>query len=281
MENLYIFHNNEFVKEADLHLGVTNRSFRFGDNVFESVRLANGNLCFIDDHFDRFVSGMQTLKMDLPKWLTVGAVEKAFDKLKEMNNIGAGGRGRITAYRNNGLTYRPEGNAASVVIELRPLAQDTYELNTKGLSMGLYTENHKNISTYSHFKTGNSLLYTLAGAFAAERKWDEAILINDDNRVVEAISSNVFIAKSGALFTPPIADGCIAGVMRRNLIEIAEQGGIRVKEQSLALAALEEADEVFLTNTINGIRWVMSYGKRRYFNTMAKQLTEWLAESVE
>lgn len=281
MQNTYVFHNNEFIKEEALHIGITNRSFRFGDSVFESVRMANGMVCFIDDHFERFTGAMKALKMDIPKWLTVGAVEKAFDKLKELNKVGHGGRARMTAYRNNGLTYKPDSNEASVVLELYPYPNDTYVLNDKGLSIGVYTENAKPHSTFSGIKTGNSLVYTLAAVYATERKWDECIIINDDGRVVETQSSNIFMVKNGILFTPPLADGCVEGVMRRNLIEIAGQEGIKVREQSLAPAALEEADEIFLTNAITGLRWVMAYGKRRYFNNMSKQLTEWLAESVE
>lgn len=281
MENLIIFHNNDFVKEADLNIGVTNRAFRFGDCVFESVRQANGNICFIDDHFERFIGAMKALKMEVPKWLTVSVVEKAFDKLKEVNKIAQGGRARMTAYRNHGLTYKPEGNDVSIILELRPLADPTYVLNDKGFTIGVYTENHKHRSTYSQYKTGNSLLYALAASHAASHKWDEAILVNDDERVVETTSSNLFMVKNGIIFTPPLSDGCIAGVMRRNLIEIAEEGGIKVREQSMAPAALEAADEIFLTNTINGIRWVMAFGKRRYFNNVSKQLMEWLAESVE
>lgn len=281
MQDLYLYHNKEFVKESELNVGVTNRGFRFGDLAFESVRMANGAICFIDDHVDRFSKAMKALKMDIPKWFTVAETEKAFDKLKELNKLGLGGRARMTAYRNSGLTYKPEGNEVSILLEIRPYTDVTYVLNDKGLTIGVYNENVKHHTTFSQFKTGNSLLYTMAALYSTQHKFDEAIILNEDGRVVETTSSNIFMVKNGVLFTPPLSDGCIAGVMRRNLIEIAEEGGLKVKEQSMAPAAFETADEIFLTNTITGVRWVLSYGKRRYFNTTAKQLTQWLAESVE
>lgn len=281
MKDIILYHNKEFVKEPELNIGVTNRGFRFGDLAFESIRMANGNICFIDDHYHRFTSAMKALKMDIPKWFTVAEAEKAFDKLKELNNISGGGRGRMTAFRNSGLTYRPEGNETSIILEIRPYADETYVLNEKGIHIGVYTENRKHHTTYSQYKTGNSLLYALSAQYCIENKLDEAIILNEEGRVVETTSSNLFFVKNGMLFTPPLSDGCIEGVMRRNLIEIAEEGGMKVKEQSFAPAALETADEIFLTNTITGARWVLAYGKRRYFNNTAKQLIQWLAESVE
>lgn len=280
MEDLYLFHNNQLLKESNFHLPVSNRSFRFGDSVFESVRMANGKICFLESHLERFIGGIKALKMDVPEELTVENIAAAYDKLQQQNNITAGGRARLTAYRNSGLTYKPDSNSASIIVELRPLDQPNYELNKKGVTLSIYTENPKPNTTFAQYKTGNSLIYTLASLFATEEGVDEALLVNDKGYLVEAVSSNIFLVKDDVLFTPPVTSGCIAGVMRRNLIELAKENGIKTVERQMKPEALDEADEVFLTNTINGVRWVMGHGKRRYYSKMAQHMIDILNGAV-
>lgn len=277
----YIAVGNQLVLAKEYHIGLTNRAFRYGDSVFESIRIANGQPVFIDDHFERFTQACVILQLTLPKWLNVSSLEKIILELAAKNNTPKAARVRLTAYRTNGLTYRPDANDAEILVETYPLDDETYTLSDKGLTIGVYKAERKVVTSYSQFKTGNSLLYVLAGVYANVHKFDEVLILNPDDRVVEAISSNIFVVKNGQLFTPPLGDGCINGVMRRNIIEIAEEGGYKVNEKSFTVSFVEDADEVFLTNTIKGIVWVGALGKRRYFNNLSKELLGWLAESVE
>lgn len=280
MNDIYIYHNGNFVKESELSVGVTNRGFRFGDLVFESVRLANSKICFLDGHLNRISQAMAALKIDTTGLPTIDETEKIFNELQKLNNIAGGGRGRITAYRKNGLTYKPDNNECSILIELRPYPDATYVLNEKGLHIGVYKENIKHKTTYSAYKTGNSLLYTLSAAYSIAHNYDEAIILNASGHVVETTSSNLFMVKGGRIYTPPLADGCVHGVMRNVVIHLATNNGIQVIEKHIVPADFETADELFLTNTISGARWVLACGRRRYFNNTAKQITQWLAELV-
>jgi branched-chain amino acid aminotransferase len=120
----------------------------------------------------------------------------------------------------------------------------------------------------------------MAGIFKMQHGLDECILVNDKGAITEAISSNIFAVKNGVLYTSPISDGCIDGVMRKKIIEIAEANRIAVYELSIMQNVLLGADELFLTNAINGIRWVVAYKQKRYFNNTAKKLLEKLNELI-
>ncbi|PLX19388.1 MAG: hypothetical protein C0597_05275 [Marinilabiliales bacterium] len=152
---------------------------------------------------------------------------------------------------------------------------DHYELNQKGLIIDFFREIKKPVNSFANLKTANALLYVMAGLFAKERKLDDCILINENGNLVEGISSNIFIIKGDKIFTPPLKDGPVAGIMRKQILKIANKHGLKINhESSLTEEHLISADEVFLTNVISGIRWVLAYKDRRYFNHIAHQFID-------
>jgi branched-chain amino acid aminotransferase len=277
---MYINHNGSFVLADAPVVTANNRSFRYGDALFETIRLANYNPQFLKEHLQRLFNGMAVLKMEMNPLFNAVFLEHAILELAQKNNVTADGRVRLTVYRNDGGFYAPDNNQTSFLLEVYPIDVKGYELNQKGFTVDLFTEFKKAQNSLSSIKSANSAIYVMAGIHKTEQKLDECLLLNDKHLIIEAITSNIFAVKNGVLYTPPISDGCVDGVMRKKIMEVAQANKIAVYEISVMQNVLLGADELFLTNTIHGIRWVVAYKQKRYFNTTAKRLTEKLNELV-
>ena len=150
-----------------------------------------------------------------------------------------------------------------------------YELNSKGYTIEIYKDIKKPISPLSSIKSCNSLHYILAGLYQKNSNVNDCLLVNEHDRIAEAISSNIFIVKDDNIYTPSISEGCIPGIMREVVIKVAPTIGLKVNNQvAFPVQKLFDCDEVFLTNTVTGIRWVVAFRQQRYFNKVSKLLTE-------
>ncbi len=271
-----LLYNGEFYPAESSLLTTANRAFRYGDGVFESMRMIQGKLCFAPRHWQRLLSGVQLLELRLPDNFISTSLEHNCLRLAEANNISGSARIRLSVFRNAGGLYSPATNDASWMLELEPMADERYMLNEKGLSIELYQDIRKPINKLANIKSTNALLYVLAALNAKKHHVDDCALINQTGNVIEATASNLFAVKNGVLYTSPLTEGCVAGVMRSVIMEIAQTNRIAVYEVPLAMGVLLNADEVFLTNAVRGIQWVSAYKAKRYFNTTAKKLNEFL-----
>lgn len=280
MENLYINLNGEFFLANAPVLHATNRAFRYGDSVFESIRIINREPVFINEHFERLKNSMHILGFEASAQFTYRHLAEQMAALIERNNIKEGGKIRLTVFRNDGGYYTPDTNQKSYLIECTPLSENLYTLNQAGYHIDLYTKIKKHQNIYASLKTGNALMYVMAAKYKKEAKLDECVILNQNDRICEAISSNIFLYKSGSLYTPALSEGCLDGIMRLKVIELAKQLNIRIIEEAFTPTNLLQADEVFLTNAVSGIRWVISYKQKRYFNTFSKKIVEELNKQV-
>jgi branched-chain amino acid aminotransferase len=276
----FINHNGNIVSSDQLVITVNNRSFRYGDGLFETIRMANGKPLFVQEHLERLTNGARVLKMQLSENFTASFIQNIISELAQKNNIKTDGRVRLSVYRNHGGYYAPTDNTVSYVLEVYPLEDQGYVLNSKGYTIDLFTEFKKPQSALSSIKSANSAIYVLAGIYKNQNQLDECLLQNDKNHIIETISSNLFAVKNGVLYTSPVSDGCVEGVMRRKIIEIAQANRIAAYEITIMQHVLLGADELFLTNVINGIRWVVAYKQKRYFNNTSKKLIEKLNQGI-
>ncbi len=275
-----LFLNGEERSSGEPLFNSHNRSFRYGDGLFESMRLVNGSLSFSQRHMSRLMAGVTLLQMRLPDSFVSVSLEEWCRRLAERNNITGGARVRLSVFRNDGGYYHPITNEASWLLEMWPFDYNEYALNDKGLTVELYQDIRKPINKLSSLKTANSQLYVLAALYAKKMNVDDAILINHNGNVIEATGSSLFAVKNGVLYTSPISEGCVAGVMRAVIMEIAQENRIAVYEVPLPLSIMLNSDEVFLTNAVRGIQWVSSYKTKRYFNNTAKKFAEFLNRRV-
>lgn len=272
--------NGKVISDSDLVLDIQNRAFRYGDCVYESMRYVNGQIMFFEDHYFRMMGAMRLVRMEIPMNFSPEFIEaQILDIIKENNLTDKSARIRFGVYRSGGGLYAPNTNEVGYYIEAKETNKN-YSLNKEGLVVDIFKDHYKQKSLLSTIKCGNSLLYTVASIYKAENGFDECFLINDEKHLVEAISCNVFLVKGNEIFTPAITEGCVKGVMRKQVIKIAKQEGYEINETSISPFELQKADEVFLTNASKGIQWVGKYRKKEYANTVAQKLMDVLIEQT-
>jgi len=269
----FINFNGQIVAADSKLLSVSNRSFRYGDGLFESMRMIKGQLKFADMHADRLQRGMKALKIDgysqMDAWFLKDMVEQL-----GIHNKTKHARLRLTVYRDAGGLYTPSQNAPGYCLELTPVEEPRYFLNPKGLIVDIFTDVPKPTNYLSNIKTCNALTYVMAAIFKAQNNLDEVLLLNQNGFLCEAGSANVFVYYQNHLYTPALSEGCVEGVMRQVVINLANKIGIPITEAQINPEILYEADEVFVTNASRGIQCVMGYGVKRYFNRISKVLMD-------
>jgi branched-chain amino acid aminotransferase len=273
--NSFILCNGEYHFKDEFGLSYKNRAFCYGDALFETMHANGTDIQFFNDHITRLKYGMDILKMEIPSVIETGHIEKEIIKLLHKNKLYQGVRIRLTIFRNEGGKYTPQNNTISYLAETEYIENDQYEINQKGLVIDLFRDIKKPANKLANLKSANALLYVMAGLYAKNKNLDDCILLNEHDHLVEGISSNLFLVKGNIVSTPPLKDGPVAGIMRKQILKIADKYGLKVNyERSLKESDLLEADEVFLTNSITGIRWVLAYKDRRYFNNISRQFVE-------
>ena len=171
-------------------------------------------------------------------------------------------------YRGDGGLYDPQNHFPNFLIQTWDLNPANNKLNENGLIVDVFSDAVKHADTYSAIKSNNYLGYAMAALWAKKQHLNDAILLNPFNRVADATIANVFIVKDGIVKTPFLSEGGINGVMRRNLLEKLPLIAIQIQETTLTVEDLLEADELFLTNSIYGIRWVKRLKEKEYGNNM-------------
>ncbi|MGA9647993.1 MULTISPECIES: aminotransferase class IV [Pedobacter] len=274
MSQQYLLFNDEFHAVDTPVLTASNRSFKFGDGLFESMRFMNGKLQFADLHADRLAAGMKALKMDGFALMDDYFLRQKAAELAKRNKWNGNARLRLSIYREGSGVYTPEVNKVGYVLEGISLKSNQYELNAKGLIIDVFDEMTKSVNKISNFKTSNALLYVMAGIFKSQNRLDEAMILNQNGFLCESISANVFVVYNNQIYTPALTEGCVSGVMRTAIMQLAKMNDMELIEAQINPEILKEAEEVFITNATQGIQWVMGYGRKRYFNEVSKFLIE-------
>ena len=274
MSQEYLLFNDEYHAVDAPVLTTSNRGFKFGDGLFESMRMINQKLQFADLHADRLAAGMKALKIDGHALMDDYFLRQKTADLAKKNRWNGNVRFRLSVYRQGAGVYTPESNKSGYVLEGIPLKSIAYELNSKGLIIDVFDEMTKSIDKLSNFKTSNALLYVMAGLFKTQNRLDEAIILNQSGFLCESISSNIFVVYDKQIYTPALTEGCVGGVMRSTIMQICKMNDIPLIEAQISPEVLKEAEEVFITNATQGIQWIMGYGRKRYFNEFSKYLNE-------
>ncbi len=268
----YINLNGTFYPASEAIFQATNRAFRYGDALFETIRVINGQPVNLEAHFERLKKGMDILEFDKSAGLTFHYLAEQIQQTIDKNKITGGGKVRLTVYRDAGGTYIPDSNKKAFVIEAEPLTANEFSLNPDGLSLGICKKLKIQKSIFSGIKTANALPYVIAGIEARKQGLDDIILLNHHNRICEAIASNIFLYKNNTLYTPALDEGCIAGTMRKTIIDIAQKMGMTVFECTLVQGNLQQVDEIWLSNAIQGIKWVGELNGKSYGNFTAQKI---------
>lgn len=271
---LYVNNNGEILENSDYTIKTGNRGYLYGDGVFESIRILNGKPINLKNHISRMLEGAKKIKMRPPSFFNIDFFEERINELCKKSGITEGGRCRISLDRSSGGTFYPDSNEVEFYIEVYPTDINKFELNQKGVELDIYIEHKKEKSTLSNFKTKNGLIYILAAISAREKGLDDYLITNYTGGILESTSSNLFVVSNGVLYTPGLEEGCLAGTMRMQIINLALSNGIKVYECNILPQNLLVADEIFLTNAVKGITWVSGYRTKRYFNNTSRKLVD-------
>jgi branched-chain amino acid aminotransferase len=251
-----LVHNGKLLNENAVHVDVNNRSFRYGDGCFETMKVKRGQLLLANLHWDRLFNTLQVLRFELPNYFTPQYLQQQVEQLVKANGHTALARIRLTVYRGNGGLYDAESHYPHCLIQSWALNPATQQLNENGLVAGIYTDALKSCDQLANLKTNNYLPYAMAALWAKEQKLNEVFLLNSHGHIADATIANVWVVKDGVLLTPALNQGPVNGVMRRYLLQCVQQEGLPYREAILTPDDLLNATEVFTTNVIQGIKWV-------------------------
>ncbi len=248
-----------------------NRGFLYADAVFETLKVLEGKILFLEDHYFRLMASMRIIRMEIPIDFTLDYMETEILKTtKALNLINA--RVRLTVFRNGEGKYLPEKRSVGFVIVAE--AAETIYTNTKETyEMELFKDFHVSKHLLSTLKTTSCLVNITASIFAEENNYDNCFLINDDKNIIEAINGNIFMVQNNTIYTPPLSDGCKNGIIRKKIIEIiSKSNDYKFEERSISPFELQKADEIFITNIAVGIQSVTKYRKKSYTKVVANNL---------
>ncbi|MDB0026763.1 aminotransferase class IV [Polaribacter sp.] len=262
--------NGTLESPENFTLTINNRAFKYGDGIFETVKVLNHNVVFWEDHYFRLMSSMRMLRMKIPMSFTLEFLEAEILKTIKSQEASSSFRVRLSVYRQDGGLYTPTTNNIDYLIEVSPLKIQEKTSYTVDLFKDFY--NYSGL--LSTVKTNNRMLNTLASVFASENDLDNAILLNEKKGVVEATNGNIFIVKGNTIKTPALTEGCIKGITRGKIIEIITKNvDFEVEETSISPFEIQKADEVFITNAITGIQIVTNYRKKVFSRVVGDKLS--------
>lgn len=275
----FICYNGEYISEKEFSIASNNRGFYFGDSLFESMHAHSTEIPLFNLHFDRLIQGMEVLGYEQPPTFTSTLIKSSIVKLLNRNKQFKSTRIRLTVFRNPGGLYLPTNNSISYLIQATALDFERLAHKLPSMIVDVFPNQIKCAGEISPFKTGNALLYVMAARYAKLNRLHDCILINQHGRYVELSSSNLFGLKGDILVTPPLQEGCVAGVMRNFIINrLAPSMGLKTELRPITQKDFLEFDEAFSTNAVSGIRNIVGIGTKRFYSTRYRKLQSQLDE---
>jgi branched-chain amino acid aminotransferase len=272
MPNRFINFNGDLLDAETPVVTASNRSLRYGDGLFESMRWEKGTLPLGGFHFDRLFRGLGILQMECAAGFTAAYLSTQVRNLCEKNGQESA-RVRLNVFREDSPTLSPVNNRPRFIIETADLpARDPEPMRAT-----VYTEEKKSNGILSNLKVNNHLLYIMAARYAAQNGFDESLILNTEGRFCEASSSNLFLISGKKIITPALSEGCVAGVMRRRLLDLLPGLGYTVLETTVPKEMADDIEEAFLTNAIRGVRPLGRIGDKKFPQKKTLELISQLA----
>ena len=266
--------NGNLFEDDKALLPVNNRGYAYGDALFETIRVNSGKILFWEDHYFRLMASMRILRMEIPMQFTPEHLEKEIiDLITENGLINSSSRVKLMVHRAAGGLYTPNSNNIEYTITASRLESDFYSIDQGFYEVTLFKDYMVANSLLSTLKSNNKLVNILGGIFAKENGFANCLLMNSNKMIIEALNGNLFLVKDNKIKTPPIADGCLKGIMRTQLLRIIEKlPEYELEEASISPFELQKADELFITNVITGIKPITKFRKKEYEAVVSRRL---------
>ena len=272
---------NGNIQENSAILIDSNRGFLFGDSVFETIKVLDSKVLFLEDHYFRLMASMRICRMEIPMNFTMEYFEEQILNLIQSLNNSNSFRVRFTVYRDSEGFYLPKSRNVQFIVLASSLNSELYSFGKEHYEVELYKDSYVPKQLLSTLKTNNKMLQITGSIFADENGYDNCLVLNDEKNVIEALQSNIFMKTGNVVSTPPVSDGCLNGIMRKQILEILKKmEGIEVKETSISPFDLQKADELFLTNVISGIQPITKYRKKEYTTEFASDVLKRLNAKI-
>ena len=257
-------------------ISFNNRGFNYGDALFETIKASYGKLLFWEDHYFRLMASMRIMRMEIPMNFTMEYLEEQINAALKANNlIGKSARVKLIVTRVEGGLYSPKKNTIEFLINTVSIDNDFYLINDSSYEVDLFKDFFISPSLLSTLKTNNRALNVVGSIYAKENNLQNCLVLNTNKHVIEALNGNLFLLKEKTIKTPPLSDGCLKGVMRKQIIEIITMTSeYTIEETSISPFELQKADALFITNVITGVQSITKYRKKEYSNTFANELVK-------
>ncbi len=263
--------NGELLFEENVKLSLENRGFKYGDAIFETIKVSNNRVIFWEDHYFRLMSSMRMLRMKIPMEFTLEFLEQEILKTVAVQDTAISFRVRLNVFRKDGGLYTPKTNKIDYFIDAKANTYATKDIYTVDIFKDFYSYS----GLLSTIKTNNRMVNTLASIYAKENELDNCVLINENKGVVEVTNANIFILKGNVVKTPAYTEGCIKGVIRTKVIEIITKNeDFTIEETTISPFEIQKADEVFITNAIMGIQAVTNYKKKTFTTSFSNKISK-------
>lgn len=267
-------YNGIVLPDSKVALRPKNRGLHYGDAVFETIKVSAGKILYWEDHYFRLMAAMRVMRMEIPMSFTLEFLEEEIKKtIEAISGKATAYRIKFLVWRSWGGKYTPLAKTVEYVIFAEVLDDPFYTLNEADYEVELFKDHYVNSGLLSTLKTNNRAINVLAGIYAEENEYQNCLLLNENKQVIEALNGNLFLVNGNTIKPPPLTDGCLNGIIRKQLIAILLQlPDYILEEASISPFELQKADELFVTNTIVGIQPVSKFRKKLYTTTVAKDL---------
>lgn len=275
--------NGELLINAAI-LSCENRGYKYGDALFETIKVNNGKPLFWEDHYFRLMASMRILRMEIPMNFTMEFLESEILKTLQANGLSQKiARVRLTVDRGEGGTYLPISKRINFSISCSLLNKPHYAFNeSEACEVDIFKDYFINEGLLSSLKTNNKITNVLGSIYAQENDLDNCLLLNNNKNVVESLNGNIFLVQGDNIKTPPLSDGCLKGIMRQQIIGILNKHEkFNLEESSISTFELQKADELFYTNVIKGIVPITHYRKKNYKSQVSQELLKILNAKIE
>lgn len=268
-----INYNGE-IQQTSPALSAKNRGFLYGDGVFELVKYVEGTIFFWEEHYLRLMATMRIARMEIPSNFTLEFLEAEIIKTIQANSLVSKALWvRITITRKGGISLTPEENEIDYCIDIEGITNLFYQNLKIPYEVELFKDYYTQADLLGTLNITGRMLQIVGSVFARENDYQNCILLNTHKNAVSFLDGNLFLVQGEQILTPPLSEGAPNGITRKKLIEaIQKTSDFSLEERPISPFELQKADELFLTNTKQGIQSVSKYRKKEYNNIVATNL---------
>lgn len=258
-----VYLNGKFLEAKEANIPLVSPGFLCGIGLFETMRFLNKRTVYFDEHLNRIKNACKIIGLRFPFPLI--RIKNIIKKTVEINGL-------PDAYLRLTLWESESGTGTSIIArKYKPYTLEKYK---KGFSAKIAEFKQNDGCGLTQIKTTNRIIYELCLQDAKNYGFDEALFLNNRGLITETSRSNIFFAKNDAIFTPSLECGCLDGITRKVILDLARKYKIKAKEGNFTLQDLYYAEEAFLTNSLIGIMPLTSVEKQNIGKGRRGRLTD-------